>query len=91
MLGVTSANRDETVFPDADQFRLDRPDGPAHLGFGKGAHVCLGEALARLEADIVFNAFFDRVERIRLAPEFTYQKLPIFWANGPVRLDVIFD
>jgi cytochrome P450 family 106 len=90
MLGVTSANRDESVFPDPDVFRLDRPESAAHLGFGKGAHVCLGETLARLEADIVFNAFFDRVERVRLAPGFKYQKLPIFWANGPVRLDVVF-
>jgi cytochrome P450 len=44
-----SANRDERVFPDADQFILDRPNLNDHLAFGMGPHVCLGIPLARLE------------------------------------------
>ena len=42
-----SANRDEAVFDSPDELRLDRIPNP-HLGFGSGAHSCLGSAQARL-------------------------------------------
>ena len=45
-----AANRDPSHFDDPGQFRLDRPAGKGHLTFGKGAHFCVGAALARLEA-----------------------------------------
>lgn len=43
-----SANRDETVFGDPDEFRLDR-DPDANLLYGHGIHRCPGAPLARLE------------------------------------------
>jgi cytochrome P450 len=43
-----SANRTETVFPDADEVDIDRPNAAAHLAFGKGKHFCPGSALARV-------------------------------------------
>lgn len=43
-----SANRDESVFGDPDEFRLDR-DPELNLLYGKGIHVCPGAALARRE------------------------------------------
>lgn len=52
---IGSANRDpERWGRDAEEFRLDRP-ASGHLGFGLGAHFCLGAALARLEADCVLR------------------------------------
>ncbi|GAG42753.1 unnamed protein product, partial [marine sediment metagenome] len=51
LLLVGSANRDERVFEDADQYRILR-DTSQHLSFGKGTHFCLGASLARLEARI---------------------------------------
>ncbi len=42
-----SANRDDSVFPQADEVRLDRRRN-AHLAFGAGVHRCLGAQLARL-------------------------------------------
>lgn len=42
-----SANRDESVFPAAEETRLDRKPNP-HMAFGAGAHLCLGAAHARL-------------------------------------------
>jgi cytochrome P450 len=46
-LGWAAANRDESVFADADQIRLDRKPNP-HLSFGFGEHLCLGAPHARL-------------------------------------------
>ncbi|WP_437682686.1 cytochrome P450 [Sorangium sp. So ce131] len=48
---ISSANRDEQVFPDADRFDLDR-ERQVGLSFGYGPHFCLGAALARAEAKI---------------------------------------
>lgn len=44
-----SANHDESVFAQPESFRLDRPRKP-HVGFGVGAHSCVGAWLARAEA-----------------------------------------
>jgi cytochrome P450 len=49
-----SANRDERVFVDSMQFDACRDPNP-HLGFGHGAHYCLGAHLARLEMRVVFE------------------------------------
>lgn len=59
-----SANRDETVFPDADRFDITRDPNP-HLSFGHGVHYCLGDAFGRLEIGLALEALLDRVEEIR--------------------------
>ena len=51
-----SGNRDESVFgPTARSFDVARPPTPGHVAFGFGEHLCLGAALARLEARIVLE------------------------------------
>ena len=51
-----SANRDEAVFGDQDEFRLDR--NPAlNLLYGAGIHVCPGAPLARLELECFLGEF----------------------------------
>jgi cytochrome P450 len=57
---LNSANRDETVFADADSFRIDRRPNP-HIAFGFGAHFCLGAHLARLEMRALFRALLPRL------------------------------
>ena len=61
-----SANRDERVF--AEPFRFDVARSPnLHLGFGFGAHVCLGASLARMEIRLAFSELLARIETF--APE----------------------
>jgi cytochrome P450 family 142 subfamily A polypeptide 1 len=60
-----SANRDETVFEDPDEFIIDRSPNP-HLGFGIGPHFCLGANLAKLEVQLVFEELFRRLADIRV-------------------------
>jgi cytochrome P450 len=59
MVLLGSINRDETRFPDAERFDLDRP-GPQNLPFGHGIHFCLGAPLARLEARLGLEALLSR-------------------------------
>ncbi|MCB0184677.1 MAG: cytochrome P450, partial [Caldilineaceae bacterium] len=65
---LLSANRDETVFANADQLDLTRSPN-RHLAFGQGIHYCLGSPLARLEGKIAFNALLARAPALRLAVE----------------------
>jgi cytochrome P450 len=64
-----SANRDEDVFEDADELRVDRSPNP-HLAFGIGTHYCLGANLARAEVRVVFEELFKRLADIQV-PEGT--------------------
>ncbi len=58
-----SANRDEATFgPTAHRFDVTRPTDPPHLAFGFGEHLCLGAALARLEARILLEELLARWE-----------------------------
>lgn len=52
---ISSANRDESVFGDADRFLVDRKPNK-HLTFAFGAHICLGHNLARIEVEEVLGA-----------------------------------
>jgi len=86
--GVASANRDESYFSDPDEFRLDRPDPRGHFGFGGGPHVCPGATLARLEARVAVEVLLDKVATMTLAPDYAFEKVPVFWAYGPSSLPI---
>jgi cytochrome P450 family 144 len=59
-----AANRDPAHFDAPDEFRLDRTSAKGHIAFGKGAHFCVGAALARLETRIVLRQLLDRTTEI---------------------------
>jgi cytochrome P450 len=63
-----SANRDEAVFGDPDEFRLDRD--PSHnLLYGQGIHVCPGAQLSRLELRVIMEELLISTRWIGLAPD----------------------
>ncbi len=85
---ISSANRDESVYPEADQFRLDRPRPRDHIAFGAGPHICPGAFLARMEAQIAVETLLDRIAKLELAPGYVFDPNPVFWAFGPRTLRV---
>jgi cytochrome P450 len=66
LLFLAAANRDPRKWEDPDLFVIDRPLG-GHVAFGFGIHQCLGQMVARMEAELVFSALLKRVKSIRLA------------------------
>ncbi len=63
---LSTANRDETVFPRAADLDLSRHTG-GHLAFGYGVHQCIGKPLARVELQAAFTALLRRLPGLRLA------------------------
>ncbi|WP_339831743.1 cytochrome P450 [uncultured Parvibaculum sp.] len=66
MLSYPSGNRDEDVYSDPFTFKVDRSPNK-HVAFGYGAHVCLGQHLARMEMRILWEELLPRLESVELA------------------------
>jgi len=91
VLGTASANRDETVFEDADAFSVERANAEKHLTFGFGPHLCLGAELARTTARIALEELFGRFPEgaLTLDPSYTFENVPTYFECGPARLPVV--
>ena len=59
-----SANRDEAVFPDAERFDVARSNARRHLGFGHGAHRCVGARLAEVQLAALIEEIVNSGARI---------------------------
>ena len=84
VLLLAAANRDPERFPDPDRLDVTR-ENVRHLGFGHGAHFCLGAQLARLETALALEGLLARFPALRLADA------PIVWGDntvlrGPTRM-----
>lgn len=82
-----SANRDEAVFAEPDEFNPDRPNLLDHLAFGKGTHYCLGANLSRLEGRVALEEIAKRVASFSLRDTNDYSYHPSFMLRGLVKLD----
>jgi cytochrome P450 len=69
MLRMDSANRDETVFENPDQFNIFRSDINKHLSFGVGIHYCIGFRLAREQVTQSIQSLLKRLGDVRMVPE----------------------
>jgi cytochrome P450 len=90
MVNLGSANHDETRWADPESFNIFRERKP-HIGFGHGAHVCLGMHLARLESTKIFNALLDELPGLRLDPDAPAPYVTGTMFRSPPRLDVVWD
>lgn len=69
IIAGNAADRDEKVFADPNRLDIAR-DAHQHLAFGYGPHRCVGDHLARLELQIVYDTLFRKIPDLRLAVPF---------------------
>ena len=88
MLCYPSGNRDEEVFEDPYKFRCDRSPNK-HLAFGYGAHLCLGQHLAKMEMRILWEELLPRLKSMALNGEAKMSQAK--FVNGPKKLPIRFE
>jgi alpha-terpineol hydroxylase len=66
MLNYPSGNRDEQYFTNADEFDIERTPNN-HLGFGFGAHMCIGQHIAKMEMTMLWEELLPKLKSIELA------------------------
>ncbi len=84
-----SANFDEKVFGDPDNFRIDRNPNN-HMAFGFGTHFCLGNQLARLELNTMLRKLLARLPDLRLADDSALPLRPANFVSGLEAMPVVF-
>ena len=86
---IGSANRDPKHFQHADRFDVTRTGVP-HVGFGHGAHYCVGAALGRLEARVAVSVLLDRLPDMKRASRGPWAPRTGINIHGPRSLPVRF-
>lgn len=89
VLWYISANRDESVFPDAERFDVGRDNARRHLAFGHGIHRCVGARLAEVQIGTLIEEIVAR--RYRIHPDGAPTRLASPFLHGftamPVRIE----
>ena len=84
-LAYASANRDETVFENPDEFIINRPNIGDHIAFGKGPHRCVGMPVARVELTHALAAFVEKIKAVEIIGEVRMSNMP---EVGPVSMPI---
>jgi 4-methoxybenzoate monooxygenase (O-demethylating) len=89
LLFFAAANRDPRRWDAPDMFNIERASS-GHLGFGFGIHQCLGQMMARMEAEVVLDALAPRVKSLRLtgAPVRRINNMLHALASLPIEIEV---
>ena len=66
LMWYASGNRDTEFFEDADLFDVDRHNARQHLSFGYGVHRCMGNRVAELQLNILWEELLDRYSKIEV-------------------------
>jgi hypothetical protein len=85
-LWLAASGRDASVFPQPENFDLQRPDSSKSLAFGFGIHYCPGAALGRLEARLALEALTNRFPGLRLVEGQKLSYHPNISFRGPQSL-----
>ena len=92
MVRFAAANRDECVFHEGGQMKIDRENADGHLAFGQGPHFCLGAQLARTEIQIALTALIERTDNWSLVDgKNSLQHHPNVLLRGLKELYISFD
>jgi cytochrome P450 len=86
-----AANRDPAKFEDPDAFLIDRKNARAHLAFGKGPHMCVGNMLSRKEMFVAFDELLERLDNFQLADEGGITVLPNIMLRGVTKLPITYE
>lgn len=89
-LRYAAANRDPTRFENPDKFDVERQNARAHLAFGKGPHMCVGNMLSRKEMFVAFDELLERLTDFSIADEGAITILPNILLRGVTRLPIRF-
>ena len=89
LLLYPSGNRDETVFDNPEEFDITRSPND-HMAFGFGSHFCLGNRLARMELNVMFDRLLDRLPDIALAEDAEPPKRAANFVSGYETMPVVF-
>ena len=88
MLCYASGNRDEEVFDHPDTFDATRSPNK-HLAFGYGAHVCIGQHLAKMEMRILYEELLPHLKSVALNGE--PKNSQSVFVSGPKKLPIKFE
>jgi len=89
VMAAPLSGRDPTVFPDPDTFDVERENAGRHLAFGRGAHICLGQFIARNQMQEGLHLIAKRLCNPRLNGDVAWR--PFLGAYGLQTLPIAFD
>ncbi len=90
MLRYAAANRDPAKFPDPDRFDVERSNARAHLAFGRGIHMCVGNMLSRKEMAVAYELLLGRLDDIRIQPGAVLTVAPNMLLRGLTAVPITF-
>lgn len=86
VMWYASGNRDEAIFDDPNELRIDRKNARQHMAFGFGIHRCVGNRLADLQLRILWEEIMKRFDRIEVLAE--PERLPNSFVKGYTKMMV---
>jgi cytochrome P450 len=88
LMWYVSGNRDETVIENPDRYIIDRPRPRQHMSFGYGIHRCVGNRLAELQLQVIWEEILKRFPRIEVVgePQRVYSTFVRGYRSLPVRI-----
>lgn len=89
VLWYLSANRDESIFEDADSIRVDRENARRHLSFGYGIHRCVGARVAELQLHVLLEEMAKRRLRVNVLEE--PERVPACFVHGYKKMMVTLE
>lgn len=90
-LRYAAANRDPKKFENPDAFDIERKNARAHLAFGKGPHMCVGNMLSRKEMLVAFDELLERLDNFQLSDEDGIEVLPNILLRGVIKLPLTYE